>query len=300
LQLYWLKYCKPDVWDNIAYSLHLPQYLHYIITGNPISDYTSIGCHTGLWNFKTNTYHNWVIQEKLHTKLAPICTKQVAAITNNIEIGTGLHDSSSAVIPYLQTCKDSFLLISTGTWCINLNPFNNNVLTTAELHKDTLCFLQANGHMVKASRIFLGKEHEYQTNRIAAHFNVAEDFYKTISTPKYSTTPLLFIPACMEGSGPMPQRQHTQWDITQYNLAEEAYTALMQGLSHLLKQSIDLVITDNIMQFYIDGGFAENPLLKLFLINYYPNIDIITAAFPQATSYGAFLQIAKQATVTIH
>jgi sugar (pentulose or hexulose) kinase len=294
LQLYWLKHYKADVWDNIKYSLHLPQYLHYIITGNAISDYTSIGCHTGLWNFETNAYHNWVIKESLHTKLAPICTQPIACITNDIDMGGGLHDSSSALIPYLQTYKNTFLLISTGTWCINLNPFNTNVLTTYELHKDTLCFLQADGTMVKASRIFLGKEHEYQANRIAAHFKVEEHFYTAITKPHYANTALTFIPACMEGSGPMPEPQTAVWDISIYTNAAEAYTALMQGLTYLLKQSIDLVITENIKQFYIDGGFAENPLLKIFLERYYPTIEVIAAEFPQATSYGAFLQIAMQ------
>ena len=49
MQLYWLKYSKPEVFRKIKYSLHLPQYLSYIFTSIPLSEYTSIGCHS--YNF---------------------------------------------------------------------------------------------------------------------------------------------------------------------------------------------------------------------------------------------------------
>ena len=52
LQLYWLKKTKPEVFKKIKYSLHLPQYLSYIFTGIPLSEYTSIGCHTALWDYE--------------------------------------------------------------------------------------------------------------------------------------------------------------------------------------------------------------------------------------------------------
>ena len=48
LQLYRLKYEKPDVYAQIKYSLHLPQYLSFIISATATSDLTSIGCHTHL------------------------------------------------------------------------------------------------------------------------------------------------------------------------------------------------------------------------------------------------------------
>ena len=35
MQLYWLKYRKPEVFGRIRYSLHLPQYLSYVFTGPP-------------------------------------------------------------------------------------------------------------------------------------------------------------------------------------------------------------------------------------------------------------------------
>ncbi|MBN4048510.1 carbohydrate kinase, partial [Flavobacteriaceae bacterium AH-315-O20] len=42
LQLYWLKHTQPEVFKKIKYAMHLPQYLSYIFTGVPLSEYTSI------------------------------------------------------------------------------------------------------------------------------------------------------------------------------------------------------------------------------------------------------------------
>jgi L-fuculokinase len=234
LQLYWLKHSQIETWEKIQYSLHLPQYISYLFTGKALSDYTSVGCHTGLWNVNNHRYHSWVFAEAIDKKLPPLTDSAVAGEKDGIVIGTGLHDSSSALIPYLRHYHEPFLLISTGTWCINLNPFNTTPLTPEELQKDCLFFLQANGKPVKASRIFLGKEHEYQVKRIAAHFHVPEDFYKTIKEPGAAVIDN-FIPACLEGSGPLPQKQTTTWDLQNFSSPENAYSSLMKGLTGLLK-----------------------------------------------------------------
>jgi sugar (pentulose or hexulose) kinase len=72
MQLYRIKHRKPELFNRIKYSLHLPQYLNYLVTGNFYSDITSIGCHTQLWDFGKNTYHVWVKEEGIDRILAPI------------------------------------------------------------------------------------------------------------------------------------------------------------------------------------------------------------------------------------
>src|SRR3954454_11996202 len=63
MQLYRIRYEKPELFKQIKYALHLPQYMSYLLTGNVCSDITSIGCHTNLWDFTTNQYHEWVYKE---------------------------------------------------------------------------------------------------------------------------------------------------------------------------------------------------------------------------------------------
>src|SRR5690606_6079108 len=80
------------------------------------------------------------------------------------------HDSSAALIPYLVSFPEPFVLISTGTWAISLNPFNETPLTKEELACDCLCYLQYKGNPVKASRLFAGHNHDVEVDRIAHHF----------------------------------------------------------------------------------------------------------------------------------
>ena len=184
MQLYYLKHAKPKQFNQIKYSLHLPQYISYLVTAIPMSDITSIGCHTNLWDYLHNTYHQWVYQEEVFEKLAPIidCDKTINATyyENTLKIGVGLHDSSAALIPYLVSFQKPFILISTGTWCISLNPFNNHPLTDDELISDCLNYLSFTGKPIKASRIFAGNEHEEQVKRIAKNFNRNKNDYTQV------------------------------------------------------------------------------------------------------------------------
>ena len=184
MQLYRLKYEKNNLFSKIHFSLHLPQYISYLVTGKPCAEITSIGSHTGLWDFTKNSYHDWVFAEEIDQKFPAIMPsdKAIDIIVQDkkIKAGIGLHDSSSALIPYLTCFSEPFILLSTGTWCISLNPFNNAPLTSEELENDCLCYMHYKGIPVKASRIFAGHEHEIQVKRIADHFNQNHIRYRTI------------------------------------------------------------------------------------------------------------------------
>ena len=103
MQLYWLKYKQPGVFKKIHYSLHLPQYLSYLITGQAYSDITSIGCHTNLWNFPQHNYHEWVLREGIVDKLAPVFSSadvvDARAFWKDFKVGIGLHDSCACGLP---------------------------------------------------------------------------------------------------------------------------------------------------------------------------------------------------------
>ena len=113
--------------------------------------------------------------EGIDAKLAPLLPANQATeclfSNRKMFVGTGLHDSSAALIPYLAVFTEPFILLSTGTWCITLNPFNKTPLTTEELKKDCLCYMEYQGKPVKASRLFAGYEHEQQVKKLAAHLN---------------------------------------------------------------------------------------------------------------------------------
>ena len=181
MQIYRLKEENPALFDKVKYCLHLPQYLSSLFTGEYFADITSIGCHTNLWNFKKMKYHKWLKKENISAKIPPIhYAENTLKIEGDIAVGVGLHDSSSAIIPYTINFSEPFVLLSTGTWSISLNPFNDSSLTFEELKNDCLCYLQYNLKPVKAARLFAGNEHEIQTKRLAIHFELPIDIYKEV------------------------------------------------------------------------------------------------------------------------
>src|SRR5690606_22232438 len=119
---------------------------------------------------------------------------------------------------------------------------------------------------------FLGREHDHQVSRIAAHFDVALDFYKKVTyNPQYfqEKSPA-FIPACMEGNGPKPEKQTGLWDISGFGTAESAYHHLLAGLTDLLGISLRLVGAEEVESIYIDGGFARNLIFTQLIKKAFP------------------------------
>jgi L-fuculokinase len=300
LQIYRLKYEKPELFAQIKHALHLPQYMCYLITGRFFSDITSIGCHTGLWNFPEYRYHEWVYQEGISEKLAPIYpSNQLMHININdkaLLCGTGLHDSSAALIPYLANFNEPFILISTGTWCITLNPFNTVTLTAEELQQDCLCYIEYRGKPVKASRLFSGYEHEQQTKRLAEHFGVDKDYYKSVAYDASIIESLTTVLAAQEeGEAMMQQSVFAERDLTIFDDYETAYHQLILDLVSQQIISTNLVLEQNkTKKLFVDGGFSKNPIYMNLLANAYPTIEVYASEIAQATAIGAAMAVHKQ------
>lgn len=300
LQIYRLKYKKPELFARIKYALHLPQYMSYLISGGLYSDITSLGCHTALWDFTNNTYHPWVELEGVLEKLAPIVSSQEVVPAcfpgNNYHVGVGLHDSSAALIPYLINFHEPFVLISTGTWCITLNPFNHTPLTSEELINDCLCYMSYQGKPIKASRLFAGHEHELQVKRIADHFNQSVVKYRTISF-----NPQIFaklkgdqFPHVESGntSELLKKSLFAARDLSGFASDEEAYHQLIIDIITQQYASTQLVLKGtSAKRIFVDGGFSKNAIYMNLIAVAFPDIEVFAASMAQATAVGSALAI---------
>lgn len=299
MQLYRLRYEKPEKFAQIAYALHLPQYLCFVLSGSLHTDITSIGCHTNLWDFQEKKYHEWVNKEAIAEKFAPILkSSAVAGYTGeHIPVGGGLHDSSSALIPYLASFHEPFVLLSTGTWCITLNPFNHSQLSDLELHQDCLCYLSYEGNPVKASRLFAGYEHEQQTKRLAEFFNVPNDYYKTVEYNPAIVQSIIETKAFAKTSEDevmIKESAFANRDLLQFGSYEHAYHQLIADLITQQVYSTNLVLKGTkVKRIFVDGGFGKNPIFMHMLADAFTNIEVFAASVAQASSLGAALAFHK-------
>ena len=296
LQLYWLKKEQPEVFKKIKYSLHLPQYLSYIFTGIPFSEYTSIGCHTALWDYDKKDYHSWVYKEGLDDILPPIVSTETSVNMNyngnRIKIGVGIHDSSAALLPYVRSIKKKFALISTGTWSIVFNPFTKNPISDDADDKDAINYMRINGKPVKASRLFLGNEYKVQVQKLNERYGVDSDYHRHV---KFDYDTYLEINKdfdyCFKWEGFTDETMPSETKLS-FHKYDHAYHQLMTELVLLQIKCIKKAIGDDkVSSLYVDGGFSDNDLYIKLLSHHFRGKKLRTTNASLGSALGAAISI---------
>ncbi len=300
LQLYWLKKKKGDLFEKIKSTLNFPEYCSFLLTGKKFAQMTSLGSHTSMWDFTTNDYHSWLKSEDVLKLMPPMRpTDHVEKITSgngSIMVGVGMHDSSAALIPYLKILKSKFVLISSGTWNISMNPFNESPLTPEELKKDCLSYISYEGKKVKSSRVFLGNEHEYWVRKLEKHFHKSPGYHKRIKFDPVIMNDLLiktdekkiFLPQTMKGTGPLPgDFSQQKIDLNVFDNYDQAYHQLILDLTYIQKLSLELILEKETKDIVVSGGFTSNEVFLNILAGFFPDYNIFSTKLSRASSLGA-------------
>jgi sugar (pentulose or hexulose) kinase len=304
LQLYWLKHQRPALYKRLSSVIHFPQYLSYQLTGKIVAEMTNVGCHSAMWNFKKKAYHRWLQDEGIQSKLSPVIKGDQAFMisdngeTGEIAVGIGLHDSSAAIIPYLINFNEPFVIVSTGTWMISLNPFNKELPQTRELKKGCLSYLSYQGDPVKISMLFAGHDHDQQVKRMAAYFNVQPEYFRSLAyDPKWIQ---LFNTAEEESlinrnmhfdSATEPCVFHLR-HLAEFQSAEHAYHRLVMDIINRQAIVTQMIMNSgHVKNIYVDGGFCKNNIYMQLLSDAFPGMEVYATSMIQGTALGAALAI---------
>lgn len=299
MQLYWLKYAQPELFKDIKYSLHLPQYLSYLMTGIPVSKYTSIGCHTSLWNYKKHDYHHWVKKKLIASKLPPIVsaktTKFINYEGNCLKIGVGINDSSSALIPHLESVKKPFILVLTGTWSVSINPFSDSLLSSKHIKSVCINYMLIDGKPVRASRIYLGDMYKHYIKKINSYFNKSANYHRSMkfnfnSFEKVSQNfkPFFNLKKRINDDN----RSFTDIEQLPFDSFEIAYHQFMLEIVQIQVESIKIALgKSTIKRLYIDGGFGANHVYTQLLAHFLRDMRIRTTNASLGSALGAALVI---------
>jgi sugar (pentulose or hexulose) kinase len=295
LQALWLKEKKPAVFEQVKTLLHFPQYLSCLLTGVPGSEHTSIGCHTALWDFDHMQYHPWtrMLGDVLPDPLAVETTFPSKVFDRTIPVGIGIHDSSSSLAPYFMASDDAFILVSTGTWCISMNPFNEEPLTDDQLKRDCLAYMSIQKKPVKSSRLFMGRIHDVNMEHLNRLYGASASAYKEVQLDQELLAGLLEKDAGrVFFAGGVPE-DYLDTSIAKERFASfgEAYHRLMIDLAGLTADSIRLIIpgNDRTRRMYVSGGFSKNPIFLHLLASHFPEKEVVRSEVANATSLGAAL-----------
>lgn len=297
LQMYWLKYYKPQYWKQIAYILHYPQYLSYLFSGQISADFTSVGAHTATWDFDTKQYHSWLKEENISLPEPKTGKDAIISIVNGqkIAVGSGLHDSSSSIIPLLENNigkDDEFVLLSTGTWIICMNPFSKESLTQFQLKNNCLCFMTPEKQQIKSSMQFLGRTHELNALELSKYFDVEKNHYLELT---------LDIKLCEEivsksDDAFFPEEILDNFigdlsKLSDFSSYKKAYYQLIFEISKKVHEGIQLILdkAHNLRDVYISGGFNKNGIFVEYLRLMMPEQRIQFPEGKNASALGAAL-----------
>ncbi|MGY8910446.1 MAG: FGGY family carbohydrate kinase [Flavobacteriales bacterium] len=271
LQILKLQKEKPAFWSKVSTILHYPQYLSYLFTKKITADFTSVGAHTATWDFDTMQYHKWVSDYKLNLPTPQKGTEAVKINFNgqNIAIGTGLHDSSSSIIPLLEKEKNKeFILLSTGTWIIAMNPFSKESLTQHQLQNNCLCFMTPNKQQIKSSMQFLGKIHEVYLTALSTYFKADINKHLNLKVNQKLCQELIYENSRVFLSEGIDDDFEAHPNLLAYYANyETAYYQLVFEISKKVINGIKLISDENssIKDVYISGGFNKNLIFMTFL-----------------------------------
>ncbi|WP_159023104.1 FGGY family carbohydrate kinase [Formosa sp. L2A11] len=295
IQMLALKRNKPEIWKHVAAVLHYPQYLSYLFTNKITADYTSVGAHTATWDYDGMHYHKWLKEEGI--TLPQPCKGNEAIITEingeKIAVGSGLHDSSSSIIPLLKKEKsNNFVLLSTGTWIIAMNPFSKETLTQNQLQNNCLCFMTPEKQQVKSSMQFLGRIHEVYIKALSEHFKVDINTHIQLHL-----NTILCISVIQQNKGVfLSEGIDTDFEahpelLHKFQSYETAYYQLIFEISKKVIQGIELISDKDakLKDVYISGGFNRNKMFIKLLELLKPGITIKISDCKNESALGAAL-----------
>jgi sugar (pentulose or hexulose) kinase len=238
-QLHWLLATQEGLAARVASIVTYPQYWSGRLTGVWRTEYTSLGCHTDLWNPWARDFSPLPARLGLRDRMAPVeraaaplgpILPEVARATGlpaATPVACGIHDSNAALLPHLLHRATPFSVVSTGTWVVSMAVGGRSV--ALDPRRDTLANVDAFGRPVPSARFMGGREYDLMRGD-----TVAPDAAEIAAVLDRAA---FLLPSVEPASGPFPGHRWRWSDPAmtpgERSVALSFYLALMtaEGLS---------------------------------------------------------------------
>ncbi|AEJ20115.1 FGGY-family carbohydrate kinase [Gracilinema caldarium] len=309
----------PEAFQNTVYILNYPQYWGYRFTGVVGAENTYVGCHTYLWDW-TKAAWSSVAQGLGITSLLPRELKHswdiLGTITPEIARKTGLstktivtmgiHDSNASLLPHFaKKGRQGFVLNSTGTWCVIMNPVTSYGFNEEELGKVVFFNQSAFGTPVKTA-IFLGG-YEFET-----WLKVLQELHQRQDIPPYrqklyqtllARKDTFLLPELTAGSGQFPGshprviekgKAYHYGDILTGTAIPPCFSDYERGIAvlriSLVMQTLTALDRTGMykgQEIFTEGGFRKNEAYNVMLSAALPENPLALTDIAEATAFGA-------------
>ncbi len=298
-QLWWMEQLAPDAMAR-ATLLTWAQYWAWFLTGNAVSEVTSLGCHSDLWCPQEGDFSPMAKRLGWAERFAPLARAgdavgtlrpEVAAQTGlspGVKVLAGLHDSNAALLAargFAEIAAHEATVLSTGTWFIGMRLPSASV-DTANLPeaRDCLVNVDVHGRAVPSARFMGGREIETLIEIDTRRVDIKPDQPALLAAvPGVLRKPVMILPTLMRGFGPYP---HGRFDWI--NRPEDWYerrAAACLYAALVADTSLDLIGSSE--RLLVEGRFAEAEVFVRALATLRPDTAVYTANAHNDVSFGA-------------
>ncbi|MDR2952130.1 MAG: carbohydrate kinase [Treponema sp.] len=274
----------PDAFKKVTAVLPYPQYWGFRFTGKTGVESTYMGNHTYLWDQLDNRISS--VAQKLEiaalmpdklmkswdalgTVSAEFASK--TGLPSETIVTMGIHDSNSAMLPHFALKGErGFILNSTGTWCVIMNPVTQYGFAPDELGKVVFFNISAFGTPIKTAIFLGGQEFETWSGIFMKRHGRAdvpgwdEETCRRILREKH----LFLLPELTPGSGQFPSSKARIVENGKNYLPSdcgscsaeygELFAALRVSLVMQTLAALERIGIQKGYEVYIEGGFRKD------------------------------------------
>lgn len=299
-------------WATAKKMVNYPQFWGYLLTGMLASEATYSANHSFLFDLHkraaSTAAHALGVASMLDFRFADPWSR-LGTLTLEVQrelglpalpVTVGIHDSNSALMPYLVKYQDrDFVVNSTGTWCVAMHRVQQVRYRPEELGQKVIFNIDAFGGLTKTSFLMGGQDYalyhgliggedpEFSANRINA----------ALANPQRLVLPGAF-PSQFPGARGGLRDGHAVVSLADLQhgripgwFKEPQLGHDLLNISLALQTEVALRRTDitDATTIFIEGGFRNNSTFLAVLAALFPHNPICCTSLAQATAAGAAL-----------
>ena len=298
-QLWWLE--QQGLLDE-ATLVPWAQYWAWFLSGAAVSEVTSLGCHSDLWDPAAGAFSSIALRLGWADKFAPMARAgdvvgtlrpEIAAATGlppTVRVLAGLHDSNAALHAargFAEVAGDEATVLSTGTWFVAMRRAAGGgggggggpVLPEG---RDCLVNVDLERCAVPSARFMGGREIELIIGEAGVDAP-ADQAALLAAVPGLLGAGAMLLPTLAPGCGPFPDCVARWVTEPQDGTARRAAACLYAAL--VADAALDLIGARDIL--LVEGRFAGAVVFVRALAALRPDMQVLVADAASDASFGA-------------
>ncbi|MCW1429486.1 FGGY-family carbohydrate kinase [Novosphingobium sp. JCM 18896] len=302
-QLDWLEARDRAALDG-ATLLPWAQYWAWFLSGRAVSEVTSLGCHSDLWNPAAQAFAPMAVRRGWADRFAPLAAAgdaigtlrpELAARTGlpaTAKVLAGLHDSNAALLAargFAEIAENEATVLSTGTWFVAMRSPARHAAEPVALAdlpeaRDCLVNVDVHGRSVPSARFMGGREIETLIEFDTRRIDITPDQPALLAAvPAVLAAGAMMLPTLAPGCGPFPDARPRWIAEPDDPFARRAAASLYAAL--VADASLDLIGARE--RLLVEGRFAEAQVFVRALASLRPETAVYTANAHNDVSFGA-------------